>query len=100
MMGLLKLNERLNDPFLAPYFGQLLPRDHPRKTRFAINFFTSIGLGGLTYVDSGPMLFVSVCSAILSLCAVTSRTCVAWIIVSTVVFMCRSRSRVAILNAI
>jgi pre-mRNA-splicing factor CWC22 len=55
-MGLKKLNDRLQDPFLAPYVAQLLPKDHPRKTRFAINFFTSIGLGGLTYVFLGPSL--------------------------------------------
>lgn len=34
---------------LQPYFEGLLPRDNPRNTRFAINFFTSIGLGGLTW---------------------------------------------------
>lgn len=33
---------------LLPFFEGLLPRDNPRNTRFAINFFTSIGLGGLT----------------------------------------------------
>lgn len=49
-MSLLKLNERFKDPFLQPYFQQLFPRDNPRNTRFAINFFTSIGLGGLTCV--------------------------------------------------
>ena len=27
-----------------------MPRDNPKDTRFAINFFTSIGLGGLTLV--------------------------------------------------
>jgi hypothetical protein len=27
----------------------LFPKDLPKNTRFAINFFTSIGLGGLTY---------------------------------------------------
>ncbi|KAL3855231.1 hypothetical protein ACJMK2_014451 [Sinanodonta woodiana] len=47
-MGLPKLNERLKDPTLQEYFEGLLPRDDPRKTRFAINFFTTIGLGGLT----------------------------------------------------
>jgi pre-mRNA-splicing factor CWC22 len=25
-----------------------MPKDTPKNTRFAINFFTSIGLGGLT----------------------------------------------------
>merc|ERR1719203_1914268 len=29
-------------------FDGLFPRDNPRDTRFSINFFTSIGLGGLT----------------------------------------------------
>ncbi len=35
---------------LQSFFEGLFPRDNPRNTRFAINFFTSIGLGGLTYV--------------------------------------------------
>lgn len=48
-LGLRKLNERLNDPTLLPAFAELFPKDHPRKTRFSINFFTSIGLGALTY---------------------------------------------------
>ncbi|XP_030066002.1 pre-mRNA-splicing factor CWC22 homolog isoform X2 [Microcaecilia unicolor] len=47
-MGLPKLNARLKDETLQPFFEGLLPRDSPRNTRFAINFFTSIGLGGLT----------------------------------------------------
>ncbi|TKS67734.1 Pre-mRNA-splicing factor CWC22 -like protein [Collichthys lucidus] len=47
-MGLPRLNQRLKDPTLQPFFEGLFPRDNPRNTRFAINFFTSIGLGGLT----------------------------------------------------
>ncbi|XP_067952222.1 pre-mRNA-splicing factor CWC22 homolog [Watersipora subatra] len=47
-MGLPKLNERLKDETLQSYFEGIMPKDHPKKTRFAINFFTSIGLGGLT----------------------------------------------------
>ena len=47
-MGLRSLNERLQDPSLAAWFGNLFPRDSPRNMRFSINFFTSIGLGGLT----------------------------------------------------
>ncbi|XP_058045443.1 pre-mRNA-splicing factor CWC22 homolog isoform X1 [Ahaetulla prasina] len=47
-MGLPNLNARLKDETLLPFFEGLLPRDNPRNTRFAINFFTSIGLGGLT----------------------------------------------------
>ena len=29
-------------------FQGLFPKDNPKNTRFAINFFTSIGLGGIT----------------------------------------------------
>uniref|UniRef100_A0A8C5PA59 Pre-mRNA-splicing factor CWC22 homolog n=1 Tax=Leptobrachium leishanense TaxID=445787 RepID=A0A8C5PA59_9ANUR len=47
-MGLPKLNARLKDLTLQPFFEGLLPMDNPKNTRFAINFFTSIGLGGLT----------------------------------------------------
>ncbi|NWX67434.1 CWC22 factor, partial [Alca torda] len=47
-MGLPNLNARLKDETLQPFFEGLMPRDNPRNTRFAINFFTSIGLGGLT----------------------------------------------------
>lgn len=47
-MGLGKLNTRLKDGTLQSSFAGLFPRDNPRNTRFAINFFTSIGLGGLT----------------------------------------------------
>ncbi|XP_031344052.1 pre-mRNA-splicing factor CWC22 homolog isoform X2 [Photinus pyralis] len=47
-MGTQNLNARLKDPTLEAHFGGLFPRDNPKNTRFAINFFTSIGLGGLT----------------------------------------------------
>lgn len=47
-MGIKKLNARLLDVTLQQYFTGLFPRDNPRDTRFSINFFTSIGLGGLT----------------------------------------------------
>ncbi|CAL1525845.1 unnamed protein product [Lymnaea stagnalis] len=47
-MGLFKLNERLKDPTLSPFFAGVMPRDNPKNTRFSINFFTTIGLGGLT----------------------------------------------------
>ena len=33
---------------LQGLFDGILPRDNPKNTRFAINFFTTIGLGGLT----------------------------------------------------
>ncbi|XP_024946423.1 pre-mRNA-splicing factor CWC22 homolog isoform X2 [Cephus cinctus] len=48
-LGLSKLNQRVKDPTLEEAFEGLFPRDNPKNTRFAINFFTSIGLGGLTY---------------------------------------------------
>lgn len=48
-MGLAKLKERLEDPVLAETcFSGLFPKDHPKNTKFAINFFTHIGLGALT----------------------------------------------------
>ncbi|KAL9233645.1 hypothetical protein vseg_008613 [Gypsophila vaccaria] len=47
-LGIRLLNERLNDPSMNDSFESIFPKDNPRNTRFAINFFTSIGLGGLT----------------------------------------------------
>ena len=47
-LGLRSLNARLCDPALGPYVAGVLPRDSPKNTRFAVNFFTSIGLGGVT----------------------------------------------------
>eukprot|EP00611_Tribonema_gayanum_P001502 TRINITY_DN1110_c0_g1_i1.p4 TRINITY_DN1110_c0_g1~~TRINITY_DN1110_c0_g1_i1.p4 ORF type:complete len:262 (-),score=148.13 TRINITY_DN1110_c0_g1_i1:152-937(-) len=47
-MGLATLRQRFADPYMADTFGGMFPKDNPRNTRFAINFFTSIGLGGLT----------------------------------------------------
>eukprot|EP01042_Synura_sphagnicola_P004440 gene4440-5623_t len=47
-LGLVKLRERFDDPYMQEIFSGLFPRDNARNTRFAINFFTSIGLGALT----------------------------------------------------
>ncbi|RPB03150.1 MIF4G-domain-containing protein [Choiromyces venosus 120613-1] len=47
-MGMKKLQERLKDPFLQEAFLGLFPKDNPRNTRFSINYFTSIGMGGVT----------------------------------------------------
>lgn len=47
-LGLPKLNARLKDPTMEAHYSGLFPKEHPKDTRFAINFFTSIGLGGLT----------------------------------------------------
>lgn len=47
-LSLVKLYQRISDPTMQTAFEGLFPRDHPKNTRFAINFFSLIGLGGLT----------------------------------------------------
>ncbi|CAM6105073.1 unnamed protein product [Calypogeia fissa] len=47
-LGLRKLNERLSDPTMQDSFDGIFPKDNPKNSQFAINFITSIGLGGLT----------------------------------------------------
>ncbi|MCD7451617.1 hypothetical protein HAX54_012879 [Datura stramonium] len=47
-LGIRLLNEHLNNPIMQESFESILPKDHPKNTRFAINFFTSIGLGAIT----------------------------------------------------
>lgn len=47
-MGLKQLRDRFADPKAEQIFRGLFPNDHPKNIRFAINFFTAIGLGGLT----------------------------------------------------
>ena len=47
-LGLATLRDRFDDQYMSDVFAGLFPRENPRDTRFAINFFTSIGLGGLT----------------------------------------------------
>jgi pre-mRNA-splicing factor CWC22 len=47
-MGMPKLQARLKDDVLRPYFEGLFPHDNPRNTRFSINYFTSIGMGAIT----------------------------------------------------
>ncbi|KAG0297200.1 pre-mRNA-splicing factor cwc22, partial [Dissophora globulifera] len=47
-LGLKKLDERVKDSRFGMWFAGLFPKDNPKNTRFAINFFTSIGLGALT----------------------------------------------------
>ena len=48
IMGLKELNDRLQDPTCEEWFHGLFPKDSAKNMRFSINFFTSIGLGGLT----------------------------------------------------
>merc|ERR1719223_1831004 len=47
-MGLKRLRDRFMDLSFGPSFAGVFPKDNPKNTRFAINFFTSIGLGALT----------------------------------------------------
>jgi len=48
LMGVSKLNDRLKDPALQPALEGLFPRYDSPNTLYAIKFFTTIGLGGLT----------------------------------------------------
>jgi pre-mRNA-splicing factor CWC22 len=47
-IGMKKLVERLRADELQPALTGLFPTDHPKNTRFSINFFTAIGMGQLT----------------------------------------------------
>ncbi|KAI4367489.1 hypothetical protein MLD38_023222 [Melastoma candidum] len=62
-LGIRLLNDRLNDPSMQDSFESIFPKDNPKNTRFAINFFTSIGLGGITenlreYLKNMPRLIM------------------------------------------
>ncbi|KAJ3214051.1 pre-mRNA-splicing factor cwc22 [Clydaea vesicula] len=75
-LGLVNLKKRLQDPtmiitvqtesgtIVRGAFDGLFPKDNPRNTRFAINYFTSIGLGGLTedlreHLKNAPKLIMA-----------------------------------------
>lgn len=47
-LGMKQLDEKLHDPELIPHLTGLFPREPQENVRFAINFFTAIGLGALT----------------------------------------------------
>ncbi|TFY82661.1 hypothetical protein EWM64_g1354 [Hericium alpestre] len=47
-MGQAKVKERFDDPEVKALCSDMFPLDNPKDTRFAINYFTSIGLGALT----------------------------------------------------
>ncbi|KAJ0538240.1 putative initiation factor eIF-4 gamma, MA3 [Helianthus annuus] len=47
-LGIRVLYKRLTDPRMQDDFESLFPRDNPKNTWFSINFFTCIGLGGIT----------------------------------------------------
>ncbi|PSS18963.1 Pre-mRNA-splicing factor like [Actinidia chinensis var. chinensis] len=62
-LGIRLLNERLSEPTMQDSFESIFPRDNPKNTRFSINFFTSIGLGGITenlreYLKNMPRLIM------------------------------------------
>ncbi|XP_010032140.3 pre-mRNA-splicing factor CWC22 homolog [Eucalyptus grandis] len=62
-LGIHLLNERLNDPLMQDSFESIFPKDNLKNTRFSINFFTSIGLGGITenlreYLKNMPRLIM------------------------------------------
>lgn len=48
LLGLKELNARFQAPELRGELVGMFPRDNSNDVRFAINFYTSIGLGGLT----------------------------------------------------
>ncbi|CAE6366665.1 unnamed protein product [Rhizoctonia solani] len=49
-MGLKTMTERFKDPTMRESFANMFPMDDPtgKSTRFAVNYFTAIGLGALT----------------------------------------------------
>ncbi|KAH9939590.1 MIF4G-domain-containing protein [Amylocystis lapponica] len=47
-MGLKTLSERFKDDEVKRACGGMFPMDNPKNTRFAINYFTSVGLGAAT----------------------------------------------------
>ncbi|CCJ29771.1 unnamed protein product [Pneumocystis jirovecii] len=48
VLGICELDTRLKNPFLQESLCDMFPRNNPKNTRFAINYFTSIGLGMIT----------------------------------------------------
>lgn len=47
-LGLENLYKKTHDPDISEDLKGLFPYDNPKNIKFAINFFTSIGLGALT----------------------------------------------------
>ena len=54
-MGLKILAERFKDPEVKRGCEGMFPMDVPKNTRFAINYFTSIGLGMREYLRVGSL---------------------------------------------
>ena len=47
-LGMKEVQKRFKDEMMRSHFQGIFPTDNPRNTRFSINYFTSIGMGGLT----------------------------------------------------
>jgi len=65
-MGIAKVKQRFesNDEEMKSWFAGMFPKDNVRSTRYAINFFTSIGLGPLTddlreFLKNAPKLILA-----------------------------------------
>ncbi|KAL5574395.1 hypothetical protein UlMin_023992 [Ulmus minor] len=62
-LGIHLLNKRLSDPTMQDSFESIFLRDNPKNSHFSINFFTSIGLSGITenlleYLRNMPCLIM------------------------------------------
>ena len=65
-IGIAKLKQRFetDDSEVQEWFAGMFPKDNVRNTRYAINFFTSIGLGPLTddlreFLKNAPKLLIA-----------------------------------------
>ena len=47
-LGMGEVQKRFKDDLMKANFQGIFPTDNPRNIRFSINYFTSIGMGGLT----------------------------------------------------
>ena len=63
-LGLKQFSKKiLEDENIVPYLGGLFPKTNVDNARFAVNFFTSIGLGALTedlreFIKNAPKLML------------------------------------------
>lgn len=47
-LGMKALVERFKEPTMQEYYANMMPKTDPKSTRFAINFYTSIGIPQIT----------------------------------------------------
>jgi len=62
-LGMKKLIEKLAEPTIQPALAGVFPKTSVKHAKFAVNFFTSIGLGALTedlrnFVENAPKLLL------------------------------------------